>query len=199
MLGVGYDTSMNKHNQNGSVHVFAISLLIVALVGALGWIFWQNFLQPKPAQQPVNSTDSSQRLSSSPKPQPEMQILSDWNVQFVVPDDLKQAKLEVIKETGNAILEDGSKGIYVNYYATTSRQRALGQLTPDNFDKLCEAGSGVAIMRDTAPEDEMIDRQLNTKPINGFYYRWSIPSAGGCEGPDTKAIVAALKSLEATK
>lgn len=193
---MGYDTTMNKHNQNGSAHVIVVSLLAVALAGALGWIFWQNFLQPKPEQQAAKGVVPPQQVSPSPKLQAEAQILSDWNVQFAVPNDLKEAGLEVKKETGPAILEDGSEGTYTDYYATTSRQRAFGQLTSENADKLCDAGSGVTIIRSITSEDG-VDRQLNAKPIDGFYYRWSIPSAGGCDGPDTKAIVNALKSLDA--
>ncbi len=35
----------NSHNQNGSAHVVIIIILVVALIGALGFIFWQNFFK----------------------------------------------------------------------------------------------------------------------------------------------------------
>lgn len=192
---MGYDTTMNKHNQNGSAHVIAVSLLTVALLGALGWIFWQNFLQPKPEQQSAKNTGSSQQVSPSPKIQADTLALSEWKVRFTITGELKQAGIEAQKETGPTTLEDGSEGTYTHYYVTTSRQRAFGQLTSENVDKLCDAGSGVTVVQSKNLEDEN-DRQLTAKPIGGFYYRWSIPSAGGCDGPDTKAIVSALKSLE---
>jgi len=33
-----------KYNQQGSAHMVVIICLVVALIGALGWIFWQSFI-----------------------------------------------------------------------------------------------------------------------------------------------------------
>ncbi len=38
-----------KRLQNGSAHVIIIIVLVVALIGALGWIFWQNMSRNKDA------------------------------------------------------------------------------------------------------------------------------------------------------
>ncbi len=38
---------MNTRNQSGSAHVVIIIILVVALLGTLGFVFWQNFLAPK--------------------------------------------------------------------------------------------------------------------------------------------------------
>ncbi|OYX42403.1 hypothetical protein B7Y94_03415, partial [Candidatus Saccharibacteria bacterium 32-49-12] len=51
---------MNKHyrNQNGSIEVIAIVILVLALVGALGYIVWQKFYYEKaPATEQVVSPD----------------------------------------------------------------------------------------------------------------------------------------------
>lgn len=40
----------------GSAHVAAIAILAVALLGALGFIFWQNFIQPKVAPEVASTT-----------------------------------------------------------------------------------------------------------------------------------------------
>lgn len=40
---------MNRlQNQKGSVHVVIITVLVAALIFALGWIFWQNFILKEP-------------------------------------------------------------------------------------------------------------------------------------------------------
>lgn len=39
---------MQKREQ-GSVHIIVVSILAIMLVGALGFVFWQNFIQPKPS------------------------------------------------------------------------------------------------------------------------------------------------------
>jgi len=38
---------MNTRNQSGSAHVVIIIILVVALLGTLGFVLWQNFLAPK--------------------------------------------------------------------------------------------------------------------------------------------------------
>lgn len=38
---------MNKKTQSGFVHLIIIIVLAVALIGALGFVYWQNFMQPK--------------------------------------------------------------------------------------------------------------------------------------------------------
>lgn len=45
-----------KQRQSGSAHVVVIIVLVLALAGALGWIFWQNFVT-----KPVQVADSSEK------------------------------------------------------------------------------------------------------------------------------------------
>ncbi|MDQ5982400.1 MAG: hypothetical protein QG549_397 [Patescibacteria group bacterium] len=125
----------------------------------------------------------------------------DWGVQFTITSDLKKAGIKVQKETGPTINADGSEGSYVTYLVTTSRQREFGQVTEENVSRLCDAGgSGVTVYRTPARATaESGSPLLIDEPINGYYYGWSIPSAGGCDGPDTKQIVSALKSLKSVE
>jgi len=37
----------NKNNQTGSAHLIIIITLVIALLGSLGFVFWQNFVQDK--------------------------------------------------------------------------------------------------------------------------------------------------------
>jgi hypothetical protein len=37
-----------KQSQSGFAHLAIIIVLVVALLGSLGFVFWQNFMQPKP-------------------------------------------------------------------------------------------------------------------------------------------------------
>jgi hypothetical protein len=50
------DDMLNKiHSQKGSAHAFIIIILIVAIIGALGFVFWQHFLSKEstPTATPV--------------------------------------------------------------------------------------------------------------------------------------------------
>lgn len=51
---VYYKLMFNNSSQNGSAHTVIIIVLVIALVGSLGFIFWQNF---------INTTDSNQEES----------------------------------------------------------------------------------------------------------------------------------------
>ena len=57
---------MSSHHthEKGSAHVIIISILIVALLGALGFIFWQNFLNKS---QDSKSTESESSKMSAAK------------------------------------------------------------------------------------------------------------------------------------
>lgn len=50
--------------QVGSVHVVVIAVLVLALVGALGFVFWQNFMQPAKDDKTVQT--SQKDLSEKP-------------------------------------------------------------------------------------------------------------------------------------
>lgn len=56
--------NMNSRSQNGSAHVVIIVVLVLALMGALGWVFWQNFSKDKDR---VGSTSQSEKKPSSEK------------------------------------------------------------------------------------------------------------------------------------
>lgn len=51
---------MKRSLQNGSAHAIVIVLLIVALLGALGFVFYQNFIQKPIDTTPVQSNESTQ-------------------------------------------------------------------------------------------------------------------------------------------
>ena len=62
---------MNKNkSQLGSVHLVVVIVLVIALISALGYIFWQNFMQPK--------TDNSDKVTTK--------IIDDTSSKKVVTD-----------------------------------------------------------------------------------------------------------------
>ncbi|MFZ1301166.1 MAG: hypothetical protein WAQ27_01125 [Candidatus Microsaccharimonas sp.] len=50
---------MKFRNQSGSAHVVVIVVLIIAIIGALGFIFWQNFVQKDPVANTTQTTEST--------------------------------------------------------------------------------------------------------------------------------------------
>lgn len=53
---------MNQSKQDGDAHIAIVLILVVVLIGTLGFVFWQNFVKKDPA------TDTAQTSSSSNKP-----------------------------------------------------------------------------------------------------------------------------------
>jgi type II secretory pathway pseudopilin PulG len=55
-----------KH-QSGSAHVYVVAILVVALIAALGFIFWQNFIKAdgNQADQAAVVTETSQQAESA--------------------------------------------------------------------------------------------------------------------------------------
>lgn len=57
---------MNKsNNQSGSAHAVVIIILIMAILGLLGFIFWQNFVQKKDATPTKSVTTSTPAMTST--------------------------------------------------------------------------------------------------------------------------------------
>ncbi|MDK2899368.1 MAG: hypothetical protein PWQ10_555 [Patescibacteria group bacterium] len=54
----------NKNKQSGSVHLIIIVALIIGLLGLLGFVFWQNFIQDK-AETTMSKQESSDNAKSS--------------------------------------------------------------------------------------------------------------------------------------
>jgi len=52
--------------QNGSAHVIIIAAMVVLLIGALGFIFWQNFIQ-KTDKTNSSATNASETTKETPK------------------------------------------------------------------------------------------------------------------------------------
>jgi hypothetical protein len=74
-------------NQSGSAHVIIIVVLSVALVAALGFVFWQNFLQQKDTGD-TSETQSSSMTKSEKKAEQEYKTFSSEllnNVSFQYP------------------------------------------------------------------------------------------------------------------
>lgn len=54
-----------KQSQSGSAHFIVIFILVIALLGALGFVFWQNFIQTKTTENKTSSTSTSSTESSN--------------------------------------------------------------------------------------------------------------------------------------
>ena len=96
---------MKSQTQRGSAHVVTIIILVAALVGALGWIFWQNFIDDSTA-----STQQTSQSSSEQKPTKDEKLESYTIDNEGLTFDYN-AEQSVVKSTPGQRNEDA--GIYV--------------------------------------------------------------------------------------
>lgn len=80
---------MNKslHRQSGSAHIVIIIILVVAILGALGFVFWQNFLQPKATPQVITSETSAQTQEKPSPAATDYESYSNAEYSFSYPKD----------------------------------------------------------------------------------------------------------------
>lgn len=76
---------MRRNRQAGSAHAVVIIVLIAALLFALGWIFWQNFILKQPRvndDKPVVVKEKSVTPTSVPHSDVKYLTVSEWGVKF---------------------------------------------------------------------------------------------------------------------
>jgi hypothetical protein len=182
---------MNKQKyQKGSIHLVIIIVLIVALLGILGFVYWQNFLQPKSTTKSNNSTSTSTPTpqTNSPTTTPPTVVedintlkINEWNIKGIYKGS------HPIKYT----IEDG--GYYhTKYYATFTSDDLNGacsgwsvgdivQLTGDLKVKSVFPGLGYLSDDRTVAEEYAVDKVSGWMPhkhIGDYYYVYVSPQQG---------------------
>lgn len=171
----------NKY-QSGSGHIVIIIALVVVLLGALGFIFWQNFMQSKPNEKSNNTTTiTTLNLNDG------YLVLEDWNVKIKYPTDL-----------GSNVItyEKGSDGDYYDF--STERVSALG----GNCANL------VRLVRQTESTVPDTSGLIQVAQVGEYYYFINGPQTACSEldagdthinivFPDIKMLNAFLATIEA--
>lgn len=154
---------MKKQNQTGSALVIVIIILVTAILGVLGFVVWQNFLQPK-ATIETRQADESSSVSTKALKSPEYISLIDWNVKLEIPDGLEAS---TVKYRKNRIAEAPE------YYSfTTIKIVDLGEECATEYP----FGDIVSLERSTSKQTALDNAAgyggeiLNDSAINGYFY-----------------------------
>jgi hypothetical protein len=159
---------MNNSQTQGSAIIVIIFTLAIALIGALGLMFWQNTMQSKNATQPTKSAISNNALKQSEAktvvdPNEDYLVLDDWGVKFKLPKE--SGEVLVYKKTVS-----NQNGTFESYDLTTKRVEGLGQrCAPDASEGVIRLSS---IGRLKAKQEQYSSAfpANNNEPINGYYY-----------------------------
>lgn len=96
---------MNKYTtQQGSAHVVIVICLVLGLVTALGWIFYQNFIHKETPQKDTelvvvnkdsDARQDSERLGEQNDPNKGYLVIKDWGLRFKVPSGLTDVQYRI--------------------------------------------------------------------------------------------------------
>jgi heme/copper-type cytochrome/quinol oxidase subunit 2 len=153
---------MIKHSQRqiGSAHLIIIVIIILALLGALGFVFWKNISK-------TNSTPSITTSSPSPKPASDYLTISDWGIKFKIADALKTTDILNTKEQSKDTPPQTS------YAFTTKRIQSLGgACATQPFDNT-EILTRTSEKPNATPDSTLI----NSTAIDSYYYILGAPPA----------------------
>lgn len=170
-----------SHNQSGSkkVNIVIISALAIALISAAGFAFWTNALQSNDNAEKSATTSLSPTPSTTPQASPNLEAsdsvadkntitLSDWKVQFTIPDSLKTGSVKYSQQMNHGM---------ESYGFTTARIEALGGDCATQ-----PYGKSLVLSRSANPLAGMYGYvAINNNPIDGYYYAYeeTIPQCSG--------------------
>lgn len=162
-----------KSQQSGFAHAVLIIGLIVALIGALGFIFWQNFIHDGKQSQVKNSVPkANDGNSENKKVKSRIEtdlVIDEWGIS--VPE---AAKFTAVKSSQT----DGS-GVYTVYEVSTAEISKEAQALECTDDKL---GSIVKV-----PASDVQDANpysYVSQKIEDKYYFYNPRSEAACVGDD---------------
>lgn len=190
-----------KKSESGSVHIAVIGALVVGLIGALGFIFWQNVLQPKSTDNDtVASTLTTEKESSSStkdkeaatNPNEGYVVLDDWGVRF--------------KEISSAVA--WSKTSVNSYNKTSSNTYYFTTDAWKNLPTACNTEIPLVRMAEKSTVMTSPPTPLNNEEKIGDYYYYYLSPQDACGGDtldaeawtfQAKTVMGFLETIEAKK
>lgn len=159
--------------QQGFAHAVLIIVLVVALLGALGYIFWQNFIKEEPSTQESNTKiarlteNTNDEVASEPKNESDPLKIDEWQIQ------IPNAEAYRVAKSTQSDNPDGSDAyvIYkVSTYEISKETKTLGCPEDD---------IGYIVRLKTVMNG---DPRVRTEKINGYYYLFAPRSQAACAG-----------------
>lgn len=192
---------MKRRLQKGSAHVILTIILGVGLVGAIGWIFWQNFVSKDDSAKVSTSEDSNKKTpkkeAKETDPNEGYLVIKEWGVRFKIPSSLSPSTIGYEKSD----VGDG----YLDIYSTLVKSELANCLNKDQG--LDADGSLISMYRKIESVEGPDSYQINKEPIAGYYYGYNNQAAYFCFDEqvrqrsldELKKLDEMLKTLELAK
>ncbi|MDB5166970.1 MAG: hypothetical protein JWN26_115 [Candidatus Saccharibacteria bacterium] len=171
----------SRQSQAGSAHLVIIIVLVVALLGALGFVFWQNFIN-KPVANQANSsqtTPTTKTDTTTTSPTATGFVVSGWSVSIPT------------TETGFQANSASSSNGYDFYGVTTAALKA--EAAKENCN---DSGIG-SIYRATSLDGSP---SAHSAKVGNYYYGFTQRSTAACvdaNGNEAEPLNTLMMSAEA--
>lgn len=172
-----------KKRQSGSAHLVITVILVVSLLGALGFIYWQNFINKKD-QAVTPSTSQSTTTPTNP-------TTPTTPATPVASGDLTISQWGVTMP---------AKGIIVTGMSG-SNASVTTQAIIDEAKKINCSDSGIGTIYRTQSLSDIAPYAATSPLINGYYYSYMQPSQASCvdgQGNPAVTINQLMTDAEAT-
>lgn len=155
--------------QKGSSHVIIIIGLVVALIGALGFVFWQNFIYKEPVATDNDKVAVKEEKVAGDDTDISGLLIDEWKIEIPVDSSYTVSKFHRSDE-------ENGKNQYTVYAVSNNAigKEARSLECPD--DKLGD------IIRTT--DFQQGDPRIRTEKIAGYYYLYAPRSELACAGVD---------------
>jgi hypothetical protein len=184
-----------KQSQSGNTHLVIIIVLVVLLIGALGFVYYQNFIQSNNSSKSVASTKTVKSSTVAAKPEVTTNegylTFSEWGIKLKTPVGLADNRITYYKIANNSELD--------GYNFSTSRVEAQGGACSSSSPQFSSLG---IISRSTSPNTEEASPPTLVGKIGDYYYYYAHPQSicgdnlGNYEVQDTSMIQTMLLSVE---
>ena len=144
-------------------------ILAVALIGTLGFVYWQNFLKPKDAvskveEKPkVNIDNTSKDKTPVVDPNKGFLVLDDWGVRLKVPSSLTDVRYYI---------SDANTVAYFVAIPTGADVKYVNNIADESVYKIGALGT---LIRSTDSTKPRVGGITNGKKLGNYYYytAWS--------------------------
>ena len=169
---------MKSKQQAGSAHVIITVVLVVALMGALGFIFWQNFIQKKAVTTTATPASSQTTATAAQPAQP-------------APKSTQTALV-----IGNYAVEvpyDGTEDAYTVTPATTGGFAGGYTVYSKNLTAQCGSSVNVGSIK-RFNQGDSVPGPSNTITVGNYVYALSVGGYGDCSALGVNAGTDAISA-----
>jgi len=160
----------NLSKQNGSTHIIVIVILVIALLGVLGFVFWQNFTK----KDPVTTTSEQKKTTSQPvetvkDPNEGYLVLQDWKIKFKLATESDKITYYALPTNDAGI----KKGFDAQYYEFSTKEvEALGESCAEPGGEV--SGTVIRLANLSRSKDKIATQGVilvnDGQPVGGYYY-----------------------------